>query len=142
MVQLKQTFGGDKIPKEGVHHTCIAWISTDSVMRIETKNYPQGYLEECKNKIKKIKMPEFIDFELESYSTSDSEWLHLSFIYMRLFQMPVCPFEVEFYPEPQSFYRTNLPWLFQMLVIPFEVEFYHEQQSFYRTNLPQPFTEH
>ena len=25
-------------------------------------------------------MPEFIDFELESDASSDSEWLHLSFI--------------------------------------------------------------
>ena len=39
------------------------------------KNYPQVYLEECKYKIKKIKMPEFIDAKLESNSCSDSEWL-------------------------------------------------------------------
>ena len=30
-------------------------------MRAEKKNYPQVYLEGCKYKIKKIKMPEFID---------------------------------------------------------------------------------
>ena len=44
-------------------------------MRAEKKNYPQVYLEECKYKIKKIKMPEFIDAKLESNSSSDSEWL-------------------------------------------------------------------
>ena len=44
-------------------------------MRMEKKNYPQVYLEECKYKIKKIKMAEFIDVELESNSSSDSEWL-------------------------------------------------------------------
>ena len=37
------------------------------------KNYPQVYLEECKYKIKKIKMPEFIDIKVESASSSDSE---------------------------------------------------------------------
>ena len=37
------------------------------------KNYPEVYLEECKDKIKKKKMPEFIDFELESDSSTDSE---------------------------------------------------------------------
>ena len=33
-------------------------------MRIEKKNYPQVYLEKCKYKIKKKKMPKFIDVEL------------------------------------------------------------------------------
>ena len=36
-------FWGDKVPKEGVHHTCIACISMDSVMKMEKKNYPQVY---------------------------------------------------------------------------------------------------
>ena len=66
-------FWGDKVPKEGVQNTCIACITTDSVMKIEKKNYPQVYLEECKYKIKKIKMPGYIDIELESDSISDSE---------------------------------------------------------------------
>ena len=71
---IKTDFLGDKIPKEGVHHTCIACISIDSVMRVE-KNYPQVYLEKCKYKIKEIKIFEFIDVKLESDSSSDSEWL-------------------------------------------------------------------
>ena len=37
------------------------------------KNYLHVYLEECKYKIKKIKMPEFVDVKLESDSSSDSE---------------------------------------------------------------------
>ena len=56
-----------------MYHTCIACICIDSVMRMEKKNYPQVYLEECKYKIKEIKMSEFIDVELESGSSSDSE---------------------------------------------------------------------
>ena len=44
-------------------------------MKIEKKNYPQVCLEEWKYKIKKKKMPEFMDVELESDSRSDSEWL-------------------------------------------------------------------
>ena len=32
-------------------------------MRMEKKNYSQVYLEECKYKIKKIKMSEFINAE-------------------------------------------------------------------------------
>ena len=42
-------------------------------MGMEKKNYPQVYLEECKYKRKKIKMPKFINAELKSGSSSDSE---------------------------------------------------------------------
>ena len=61
------------LPKTGTHYTCIASISIDSVMKIEKKNYPQVYAEECKYKIKKRKIPEFIDVELESDSSFYSE---------------------------------------------------------------------
>ena len=42
-------------------------------MRMEKKNYPQVYLEECKYKIKKTKMTNFIKAELESESESELE---------------------------------------------------------------------
>ena len=42
-------------------------------MKIDKKNYLQVYLEGCKYKIKKINMPEFIDVELKSNSSFDSE---------------------------------------------------------------------
>ena len=64
---------GDEIPKENMHYTCIACINIDSVMRIERKNYPQVYLEECKYKVKKMQMFRFINTELEPNSESDSE---------------------------------------------------------------------
>ena len=70
---VNANFQGDKTPKEGVHHTCIVSISIDSVMKMEKKNYPQVYLEECKYKTKTIKVPGFIGVELESDSSSDSE---------------------------------------------------------------------
>ena len=66
-------FWGNKIRKEGVHHTCIDCISIDSVMKMEKKNYPQIYLEECKYKIKKMNIPGFIDAELKSESSSGFE---------------------------------------------------------------------
>ena len=61
---IKTKYWGDEIPKEVAHHTCISCISTDSVMKMDKENYPQVYLEECKYKIKNIKMPEFIGVEL------------------------------------------------------------------------------
>ena len=63
---IKTNFFGDKIPKESMHYTCIACITIDSVVRMEKKNYPQVYLEECKYKIKKMKMTNLIKIELES----------------------------------------------------------------------------
>ena len=42
-------------------------------MRMEKKNYPQVYLEECRYKIKKTKMTKFINTELESESELESE---------------------------------------------------------------------
>ena len=64
----------EEIPKENVHYACIACITIDSVMKMEKKNYPQVYLEECKYKIKKIKMSKFINTELESESESELEY--------------------------------------------------------------------
>ena len=70
---IKTNFLGDEIPKENVHYTCITCITIDSVMRMEKKNDPQVYLEECKYKIKKVKMFKFINAELVSDSGSESE---------------------------------------------------------------------
>ena len=65
-------FLDNEVSREGVHYTCITCISTESVMRIERKNYPQTYLEQYKYK-KKKKIPKFIDVDLESDFSSDSE---------------------------------------------------------------------
>ena len=70
---LKKNFLGDEVPKENEHYTCIACITIDSVMRMEKKNYPQVFLEDCKNIIKKTKISKFINTELESESESESE---------------------------------------------------------------------
>ena len=70
---IKTNFLGNDVPKENMHYTCIACITIDSVMRMEKKNYPQVYLEECKYKIKKIQRSRFINTELESDSESDTD---------------------------------------------------------------------
>ena len=49
-----------------MHYTCVACITIDSVMRMNKKNYPQVYLEECKYRVKKIQMSRFINSELDS----------------------------------------------------------------------------
>ena len=70
--KIKTNFLGNEIPKESVHYTCTACITTDSVVMIEKKNYPQVYLEECKYK---MQMSKFIDTELEWESESDTKLL-------------------------------------------------------------------
>ena len=61
------------MPKVNMHYTCIAYITIDSVMKMDKKDYPQFYLEECKYKIKKIQMSRSINAELESESESESK---------------------------------------------------------------------
>ena len=58
-------FNGDEIPKERVQYTCISCISIDSVLRVDKKNYPQVYLEQCKYKMKKKELKSFIDYEVD-----------------------------------------------------------------------------
>ena len=70
---IKTNILGNKIPKENKHYTCIAYLTIDSVTRMETTNYPQVYSGECKYKIKKKKMNTVVEAELESDSESGSE---------------------------------------------------------------------
>ena len=56
-----------------MHYTCIACVIIDSVLRMDKKNDPQVYLEECEYKIKKIQMSRFINTELDLDSESDAE---------------------------------------------------------------------
>ena len=71
--ELRTNFLDKGTPKENMYYTCIACITIDSVMKMNKKNYPQVYLEECKYKIKKTQMPRFINVGLELESDSDSE---------------------------------------------------------------------
>ena len=68
---IKTNFLDNGLPKENMYYTCIAYITIDSVTRMNGKNHPQVYLEECKYKIKKIQTPRFINNELETDSEPD-----------------------------------------------------------------------
>ena len=70
---IKTNFLGDGVTKENMHYACIACITINSVMRMEKKNHPRVYLEECKYRAKKIQMSRFINTELESASESESK---------------------------------------------------------------------
>ena len=70
---IKTSFLGDEVPTENEHYTCIACITIDSVMKMERKNYLRVYLEECKYRMKKTKITNFIKIVLDSESESELE---------------------------------------------------------------------
>ena len=59
------------MPKEKVSYKCLSIIMLNSVVKIKKKYYPQMLLEECKYEIKKTKMENLIDDELEASSSDD-----------------------------------------------------------------------
>ena len=72
----RTTFTDDIIPFEKNHYTCIPAIDIDSVLKIDNKKaYPQAYLEQCKYKLKKRRVINFIDNEIiddKLFSENDS----------------------------------------------------------------------
>ena len=52
------------IPMEKNHYICIPVIDIDSVLKIDKRAYPQAYLEQCKYKLKKRKIVNYIDDEI------------------------------------------------------------------------------
>ena len=65
-------FSGNEIPKERNHYICITVVFIDSTLRVDKRNYPQVYLEQCKHKIKRRKPVDFVDAEVD-LSSSDSD---------------------------------------------------------------------
>ena len=66
-------FSDNKIPKEGNNYICIAAICIDSILKLDKKNYLQIYLEQCKYKIKRRKMVDFFDAEVDLISDGSDE---------------------------------------------------------------------
>ena len=60
----RTTFTDNAIPVEKDHYICIPVIDIDSVLKIDKKAYPQAYLEQCKYKLKKRKIVNYIDYEI------------------------------------------------------------------------------
>ena len=87
------------MPKENMYYTCIACITIDSVMNINKKNHLQVYLEECKYRAKKTKIPKFIKTKLKSDSDSDLD-LDLEKIEAKIDN------ELEFISDNDSRYNT------------------------------------
>ena len=75
----------NNIPIERNHYICIPAIDTDSVLKIDNKRaYSQAYLEQCKYKLKKRKIVNYIEDEIiDEDSDSDIDDAvnsHLNFL--------------------------------------------------------------
>ena len=61
----RTTFANNIVPIERNNYICIAAIDIDSVLEIENKiAYPEAYLEQSKNNLRKRKTVNFIDDEI------------------------------------------------------------------------------
>ena len=68
-------FNNNLIPMERNHYICIPVIDIDSVLKTNKRAYPQAYLEQCKYKLKKKKIMNYIvDEIIDKYSDSDSDY--------------------------------------------------------------------
>ena len=74
-MMMNTNFQGKKVPKEKASYKCLSLIMLDSVIRVNEKYYPQTLLEECKYVIRKNKMENLInnDLNLSSSDESDNE---------------------------------------------------------------------
>ena len=71
--RVNTNFPGKKLPKENVSYKCLSLILLDSVIRVNKKYYPQTLLEECKYVIRKNKMENLIDDDLDLSSSDESD---------------------------------------------------------------------
>ena len=77
----RTTFTNNTIPIDKDHYICIPVIDVDSVLKIDKKTCPEAYLEQCKYKLKKRKIVNYIDDEIidEDSDIDDAIDSHLNF---------------------------------------------------------------
>ena len=68
----RTTFTNNAIPIEKKCYICILAIDIESVLKIDKRVYPQVYLEQCKYKLKKRKIVNYINDEIID-ENSDSD---------------------------------------------------------------------
>ena len=82
----RTTFNNNNsIPIEKNHYICIPAIDIDSVLKINKRAYPQAYLEQCKYKLQKRKIVNYIDDEIiDEDSDSDSDYNYTVDSYVKI----------------------------------------------------------
>ena len=61
------------MPKENASYKCLSLIMLDPVIRVNKKYYPQTFLEEYKYVIRKNKMENIINDDLDLSSSDESD---------------------------------------------------------------------
>ena len=69
--KVNTNFQDKKIPKENTPYKCLSLIMLDSVIKANKIYYPQTLLEECKYEIKKSKMENLINDDLDPTSSDE-----------------------------------------------------------------------
>ena len=71
--KVNTNFHGNVIPKENASYKCLSLIMIDAVIRTNKRYYLQTLLEECKYEIKKSKIENLINDDLDSSSSDESD---------------------------------------------------------------------
>ena len=71
--RVNTNFQGKKVHKGNASYKCLSLIMLDSVIRANRKYYPQALLEECKCVIRKNKMENLINNDLNLSSSDESD---------------------------------------------------------------------
>ena len=71
--RVNTNFQGKNVPKENASYKCLSLIMFDSVIRANKKYYSQTLLEGCKYVIKKNKMENLINDDLDLSSSDESD---------------------------------------------------------------------
>ena len=71
--RVNTNFQSKKVPKENASYKCLSLIMLDSIIRANKNFYPQTLLEECKYIIRKNKMENLINNDLNLCSSDESD---------------------------------------------------------------------
>ena len=71
--RVNTNFQGKKVPKENASYKYLSLIMLDSVIRVNTKYCLQLFLEECKYVIRKDKIKNLINDDLDQSSSGESD---------------------------------------------------------------------
>ena len=71
--RVNTNFQGKKVPKENASYKCLSLIMLDSIIRANKNFYPQTLLEECKYIIRKNKMENLINNDINLSSSDESD---------------------------------------------------------------------
>ena len=69
--RVNANFQDKKVPKENASYKCFSLIMSDSVIRVNKKYSPPMHLEECQYVIRKNKMENFINDDLDLSSSNN-----------------------------------------------------------------------